>query len=49
VKSSFGGQPGEIVLDKIWGVDKSRLLKKTGVIDASTAANVKSVLATMFS
>jgi mRNA interferase MazF len=49
VGTRFGGQTGEIVLDQIRGVDKSRLKKKIGMVDAVTAANIKSVLATMFS
>ncbi len=49
VVSTFDGQPGEIVLDQIRGVDKSRLKKKIGTVDAATAAHIKSVLATMFS
>jgi mRNA interferase MazF len=49
VVSSFGGQQGEIVLDQIRAVDKTRLKKKLGSIDASTAASVKAVLRTMFS
>jgi mRNA interferase MazF len=49
VASTFAGQAGEIVLDQIRGVDKSRLKKKIGVADAATTANIKSVLATMFS
>lgn len=49
VISSFAGQSGEIALDQIRAIDKSRLKKKRGIIDARTAANIKSVLATMFS
>ena len=49
VISVFGGQPGEIVLDQIRGVDKSRLKKKIGTIDTATAASIKIVLTTMFS
>ena len=49
VPSSFGGQPGEIVLDQIRAIDKSRLKQKKGVVDAPTAANIKIVLTTMFS
>lgn len=49
VSSIFGGQPGEIVLDQIRGVDKSRLKKKIGTVDTATAANIKIVLTTMFS
>jgi mRNA interferase MazF len=49
VASAFASQPGEIVLDQIRGVDKSRLKKKIGMVSIATAANIKSVLATMFS
>ncbi len=49
VGSIFGGHPGEIVLDQIRGVDKSRLKKKIGTVDTATAANIKIVLTTMFS
>jgi mRNA interferase MazF len=49
VASTFSGQPGEIVLDQIRAVDKIRLKKKIGALDTRTAANIKSVLATMFS
>jgi mRNA interferase MazF len=49
VASKFGGRPGEIVLDQMRAVDKSRLKKKIGPMNASTAANIKTVLATMFS
>jgi mRNA interferase MazF len=49
VNSRFSGQPGEIALDQIRGVHKSRLKKKLGTIDANTAANIKSVVAAMFS
>jgi mRNA interferase MazF len=49
VASSFAGEPGEVALDQIRTVDKSRLKKKRGTIDATTAVNIKSVLATMFS
>lgn len=49
VSSTFAGQTGEIVLDQIRAVDKKRLKKKIGTVDAGTAANIKTVLATMFS
>src|SRR5258706_106261 len=49
VTSVFDSQPGEIVLDQIRGVDKSRLKKKMGTINVTTAANIKTVLVTMFS
>lgn len=49
VPAHFGSQPGEVVLDQIRAVDKSRLRQKQGIIDAITAVKIKSVLATMFS
>jgi mRNA interferase MazF len=49
VASSFAGKPGEVALDQIRAIDKSRLKKKRGVMDATTAANIKTVLMTMFS
>ena len=49
VPSSFGNQRGEIVLDQVRGIDKSRLKKKLGTLDTATARKVKAVLVTMFS
>ena len=49
VQSLFEGQNGEIALDQIRSVDKTRLKKKRGSIDEITAKNIKIVLATMFS
>lgn len=49
VPTTFEGQTGEIVLDQIRLVDKSRLKQKRGTVDAATAVNIKKVLATMFS
>jgi mRNA interferase MazF len=45
----FERQSGEIVLDQLRTVDKSRLLKKLGQLDPPTAGQVLSVLAEMFS
>lgn len=49
VPSNFNNQTGEVVLDQIRAVDKRRLTKKLGMIDRSTANNIKKVLATLFS
>ena len=49
VLSAFQGQPGEIVLDQLRAIDKSRLKSKKGTLDKTTATNVKKVLGTMFS
>ena len=44
----FGGKKGEVVLDQIRTVDKTRLAKRLGAIDAVTARHVLAVLAGMF-
>jgi mRNA interferase MazF len=44
----FGGKNGQIVLDQIRAVDKSRLVKRLGRIDESTQSAVLEVLARMF-
>jgi mRNA interferase MazF len=49
VTTNFGGQAGEVALDQIRAVDKTRLKQKKGSLDSATSANIKKVLATMFS
>jgi mRNA interferase MazF len=49
VPTHFGVRQGEVVLDQIRAVEKSRLKRKQGTIDAITASNIKSAPATMFS
>jgi mRNA interferase MazF len=49
VPITFEGQLGEIVLDQLRTVDKSRLLKKLGQLDSKTARQVLFRLAEMFS
>ena len=49
VPTTFEGHAGEVVLDQVRAIDKSRLKQKRGKMDAVTIANVKGVLATMFS
>jgi mRNA interferase MazF len=44
----FGKKKGQIVLDQIRTIDKSRLLKKLGVIDSKTQMEVVSVLQRLF-
>ena len=44
----FGGMSGQIVLDQIRAVDKSRLVKRLGRIDESSQSAVLEVLARMF-
>jgi mRNA interferase MazF len=49
VSSLFEGEPGQVALDQMRTVDKSRLKEKQGRVDATTAANIKDILQTMFS
>jgi mRNA interferase MazF len=48
VPCSFNGKDGQIVLDQIRTVDKSRLVHKLGEIDQKTKMNVLSVVAEIF-
>jgi mRNA interferase MazF len=48
VPSFFGGKDGEIVLDQIRTVDKTRLLKKLGHLAPETQMQVLRTLAEMF-
>ena len=48
VQCSFKGKDGQIVLDQLRTVDKSRLLQKLGRIDQQTQEEVLSILAEMF-
>ena len=48
VHCQFQGKDGQIVLDQIRTVDKQRLVKKLGRVDASIQREVLAVLAEMF-
>ena len=48
VPCSFNGKDGQIVLDQIRTVDKSRLVHKLGAIDSKTKADVLAVIAEIF-
>ncbi len=48
VKCTFQGVEGQIVLDQIRTVDKSRLVKKLGRLSTSASENVVRVLSEMF-
>ena len=48
VPCRFKGKAGQVVLDQVRTVDQSRLVKKLGRIDASTATAVLEVLRDMF-
>ncbi len=47
--TSINNQPGEIALDQMRAVDKTRLKRKLGSLDKITSDNIKKVLQTMFS
>jgi len=49
VNCQFEGKSGQIVLDQIRTVDKSRLVKKLGKIPDDTQCEVLAVLSEMFS
>lgn len=48
VSIEFQGKKGQVVLDQIRTVDKSRLIKKTGKLKKSTSEKVISILQEMF-
>jgi hypothetical protein len=45
---SLKGKPGQVVLDQIRTVDKSRLVKRLGKLDETTRAHVLALLAELF-
>ena len=49
ISCTFQGKKGQIVLDQIRTVDKSRLVKKLGVIDENTSKKILECLQEMFS
>jgi mRNA interferase MazF len=48
IKCTFQGTTGQIVLDQIRTVDKSRLVRKLGTLDKKTGTKVLSVLQAIF-
>lgn len=48
VDVSFQGKHGEVALDQMRAVDKSRLVKRLGKLDAATGGSVLNTLAEMF-
>jgi mRNA interferase MazF len=49
IPNAFHGKPGCIVLDQLRSVDKNRLVKKLGEVDAVTAEKTLRTLVKMFS
>jgi mRNA interferase MazF len=48
VSCTFEGKDGQIVLDRIRTVDKTRLVKRLGIMDAAVQEEVLSALAELF-
>jgi mRNA interferase MazF len=48
VKCAFNGKEGQVVLDQLRTVDKSRLVQQLGIIDQQTQGEILSILAEMF-
>lgn len=48
VQCSFKGKNGQVVLDQIRTVDKTRLVQKVGKVDKRTQQGILSVLSEMF-
>ena len=48
VPVTFSGKKGNIVLDQIKAIDKSRVIKKLGVLDNKTASLLLETLSEMF-
>jgi mRNA interferase MazF len=48
IQLSFQGKAGEIAIDQIRAVDKTRLLKRLGRLDRSTASVVLDTLGELF-
>ena len=48
VSCEFQGRQGQVVLDQIRTIDKSRLIQKLGEVDNNTKTKVLSTLAEMF-
>jgi mRNA interferase MazF len=48
VPCEFRGKQGQVVLDQIRTVDKTRLVRKLGKVDKQTQAEVLSILGEMF-
>ncbi len=49
VQTTFQGTKGDIALDQMRAVDKKRLVKKLGIINAGTSKKVINILQEMFS
>lgn len=48
VPVTFGGKPGRIALDQVRAVDRERLVRRQGRLDAGTARQVLATLGEMF-
>jgi mRNA interferase MazF len=49
VRMRFQGRDGDVALDQLRAVDRSRLLKRVGAVSADTSHNIVDTLIEMFS
>jgi mRNA interferase MazF len=49
IKTIFDGKPGNIILEQIRTIDKTRLIKKLGALDPKTSSRILNTLQAMFS
>jgi len=48
VKTSFKEKNGQVALDQLRSIDRSRVVKKLGKLDATTANDILNILALLF-
>jgi mRNA interferase MazF len=48
VMCKFAGRQGQVALDQVRSIDKSRLLKRLGTLDVATGARVAATLVEIF-
>lgn len=48
INCNFKGEEGQVVLDQIRSVDKTRLIKKIGKMDVQACKNICTILQVMF-
>jgi mRNA interferase MazF len=48
VRSSFGGREGDLAVDQIRTIDRSRLIRRLGILDESASRELCAALVAMF-
>ncbi|WP_367606438.1 type II toxin-antitoxin system PemK/MazF family toxin [Legionella sp. W05-934-2] len=49
VKTSFQGKEGQVALDQLRSIDRSRIVKKLGKLDSKSSDDILTILSIMFS